>query len=371
MTEARPATTLLAGAWGGEREPPGRSGGERDWHLPAHVRQPAETRRRLAEQVGVGANAIVAATFWTSRPALARYGEARRAREWTELAVRLAREAVEEAGRDVLVCGSILPVSEDFEAHAGTLADAGVDVLLVEQMGTLAEARAANLAAAATGLPVWSGAQLGGGEWLGEWAEAVEPAAPERLLVYGSARDAARSLEELGRMTTRALGACLTEPAGAEDAALLLERGATVLGLASGATPEALRTLRQAIDARLEADRTSAEDDRREWLTWVERAAAWAPGGLALWLGHEPDHPLPAGFDWTMAPAEDAGRLPQHHFRLIVVGPSNGQPAGEHLLRLLEEGGVLLGALGAAAADSPGRILDRSDDPPLTILRRE
>ena len=369
MTDARPRVVLFAGAWGGEREPPIRGGGETGWHLPAHVREPVGARRRLAEQVRAGADAIVAATYWTSRPALARYGEARRAREWTELAVRLAREAVEEAARDVLVCGSILPLAENFEAHAGTLADAGVDVLVVEQMSGLAEARAATLAAAATGLPVWSGARLDTAEWLGEWAEAVEPAEPERLLIYGSASDALRGVEELGRLTTRALGACLTSPPSAAEATSLLERGVTVLGLASGATPEALVPLRQAIDARLEAEAEAAAAKLEAWQSWLERAAALAPGGAALWLGREPDHPLPAGFAWTIAPADDAGRLPEEHYRLLVVPPGE-EPADRRLARWLDAGGVLL-APPDVSAEARVRIIDRSDDPPLVILRRE
>ena len=176
-------------------------------------------------------------------------------------------------------------------------------------------------------------------------------------------------MEELDRLTTRALGACLTSPPSSEEATSLLERGASLLGLASGATPEALGPLRQTIDARLEAEAEAAAAELGTWQSWLERAAALAPGGAALWLGREPDHPLPAGFAWTIAPPDDAGRLPEEHYRLLVLPPGE-EPADRRLARWLDAGGVLL-TPPDISAEGPVRIIDRSDDPPLVILRRE
>lgn len=378
---ALPPYLLLAGAWGDEREPPARAGGGFGWHLPQHIREPAETRRRLAEQVRAGADAITAPTFRTSRRALAPVGESRRAGEWTAAAVTLAREAAQEAGRAVLVCGSLSPVGRApdneadlnaFEAHAGSMAEAGVDVILVELMPSAAAGRAATHAAAATGLPVWSGAALESGEWLGEWAEAVEPAEPHRLLLYAEPAAARLGLEELARLTSRPLGACLPAPVGHDDMTALLERGAGVLGLVSSATAEVLRPMREAIDAQLAVEAAAAGESVGEWQAWLERAAGWAPGGPALWLGDEPKVKLPPGFAWTVAPAQDAGRLPEDHFRLVVVDPARADAAPPSLNRLVQVGGILLGPVAAGEAAEVGALtLDRSLDLDLVILRRD
>ena len=86
-------------------------------------------------------------------------------------AVDLARAAREEAGRgEVAIAGVMSPLEHCFRpdlaaadeqaraAHAEIaqlLARAGVDLLLLESMNTLGEARVALAAAADTGLPVW------------------------------------------------------------------------------------------------------------------------------------------------------------------------------------------------------------------------
>jgi S-methylmethionine-dependent homocysteine/selenocysteine methylase len=86
-------------------------------------------------------------------------------------AVQLARAAREAAGRpEVPIAGVMSPLEHCFRPDlapsyeqalpehteiAGLLAGAGVDLLLLESMNTVDEARAAAMAARATGLPVW------------------------------------------------------------------------------------------------------------------------------------------------------------------------------------------------------------------------
>ena len=86
-------------------------------------------------------------------------------------AVDLARAARQQAGRDnVAIAGVMSPLEHCFRPDlavsddqaraehaeiAHLLAQAGVDLLLLESMNTLAEARVAVAAARATGLPVW------------------------------------------------------------------------------------------------------------------------------------------------------------------------------------------------------------------------
>ena len=97
--------------------------------------------------IEAGAELIVTATFGSSRPRLARAHAGDRAEEVNAVAVKLAREAREISGRDVLVAGSIGPLAGVFdldepegrasipEAHAEqavTLAGRGADLLILE-----------------------------------------------------------------------------------------------------------------------------------------------------------------------------------------------------------------------------------------------
>ena len=86
---------LLAGSVGPERVQARMDPDEPRWFEPLHVRDEAAARTRIAEQVAVGADAVVAPTWLTHRRALLPLGETRRARDWTAAAVRVARDGVE------------------------------------------------------------------------------------------------------------------------------------------------------------------------------------------------------------------------------------------------------------------------------------
>lgn len=118
-----------------------------------------------AAYLAAGAQIIETNTFGANRVKLAAYGLAAKVREINAAGVRLAREA---AGGRALVAASIGPTGRLFapwgdltfeEAYAvfaeqaEACAAAGADVLWIETMGELAEARAALLAARETGLP--------------------------------------------------------------------------------------------------------------------------------------------------------------------------------------------------------------------------
>src|SRR5512146_1125855 len=139
---------VLDSAMGSELE---RRGLELDvplWSARALVEAPDLVAAIHRENVDAGADVLTANTFRTTRTALDESGNADRAEELTRFAARLAREAVGPAKRPVLVAGSVAPlfdcyrpdlVPEDVrpleEAHAelaGTLASAGVDLLLLE-----------------------------------------------------------------------------------------------------------------------------------------------------------------------------------------------------------------------------------------------
>lgn len=119
-----------------------------------------------AAYLAAGAKIIETNTFGANRVKLGAYGLAAKVREINTAAVRLARETAR--GR-ALVAASIGPTGRLFapwgdltfaEAYsvfaeqAQACAAAGADVLWIETMGELAEARAALLAARETGLPV-------------------------------------------------------------------------------------------------------------------------------------------------------------------------------------------------------------------------
>ena len=119
-------------------------------------------------------------------------------------AVRAARAAREKSGRRAAIAGVLSPLEHCFrpdlapafetarpehEEKARVLAEEGVDLLFLESMNTIEEARAALIAARATGLPVWASFVLGpeleilSNEKLGDGIAAALAAGAEAVLV--------------------------------------------------------------------------------------------------------------------------------------------------------------------------------------------
>jgi len=153
---------LLDAALGTELSRRGAPSAPPLWSARAVLERPDLVLAVHRENLEAGAEVLTAGTFRT-QPAF--LGDA--AREATRCAVALAREAA-GARPGVLVAGSVAPVADcwrpdlvpaDAEIdrlhalHAGALADAGADLLLLETFGTAREWRAAARAAGATGLP--------------------------------------------------------------------------------------------------------------------------------------------------------------------------------------------------------------------------
>ncbi len=176
------------------------------WSARALLQSPAVVRAIHAEHAAAGAEVLTANTFRTNLRTLERCGLAQRHQELTSMAVGLARDAARHSGapHDVFVAGSMAPVEDCYEPErvpaqgelerehsrmARTLAEAGCDILLIETMNTLREARAALAAGIGTGLPCWvsfvvgPGARLLSGEELAAAAAEVARQGAAAVLV--------------------------------------------------------------------------------------------------------------------------------------------------------------------------------------------
>jgi len=171
---------VLDGATGDEIA---RLGGQMDevaWCAVANQTDPEIVCHVHEQYIRAGSDVITTNTFATARHVLAGAGLAEQTVALTRRAVELAREARERvaAERPIAIAGSVsctlawepgtvnpdpryLPTPEQESASyrevTETLAEGGVDLLILEMMLDLERAPLAIEAAVATGLPVWVG----------------------------------------------------------------------------------------------------------------------------------------------------------------------------------------------------------------------
>ncbi len=139
------------------------------WSARALLQAPEVLHAIHADYIAAGADIITTNTFRTHRRTLARAGLGERTRELTQLAVKIARAAAQQADRKIFVAGSLSPLEDCYSPQlvppngelwiehaemARDLAQAGCDLLLVETMNTIREAVIAVRCASVTGLPV-------------------------------------------------------------------------------------------------------------------------------------------------------------------------------------------------------------------------
>ena len=150
-----------------------RGGSLGAWAAMANVELPDVVRAIHADFIAAGADIISANTFACSDLHLAAHGIHGREEELNRAAAALALEARERAGpeRPLLVAGcmttvsyrgpegEVAPAEEDWAlaSQARILADAGVDMLIVEMLSHVDRANVELAAAATAGLPVWAG----------------------------------------------------------------------------------------------------------------------------------------------------------------------------------------------------------------------
>jgi S-methylmethionine-dependent homocysteine/selenocysteine methylase len=202
------------------------------WSAQALLNAPDVVRELHLDYIKAGADVIKTNTFRTNRRTLAKVGLTDKDAELTKLAVRLAREAVEQAnaGRDVFIGGCQAPLEDCYEPSlvptddavvldehrrwSSTLADGGVDFIFLETFNTVREARLALQAAHETALPAVvsfvcdAQTRLLSGEPLAQAVAAVEPLKPFAILVNCMQPvDITPALKELHKLTTLPIGA--------------------------------------------------------------------------------------------------------------------------------------------------------------------
>ncbi len=152
---------VLDGAMGTELERRGVPTPLPSWSALANATHSDVVLDVHREYVSAGADIVTANTFRTNRRAMRNAGREDDARGLTRLAVSLAKNAAKERS-GVMVAGSIAPVEDcwrpdlvpddgaliaEHEELSTWLIEDGVDILLIETMNTLREAKAALAAA--------------------------------------------------------------------------------------------------------------------------------------------------------------------------------------------------------------------------------
>ncbi|MGA9118520.1 MAG: homocysteine S-methyltransferase family protein [Bacteroidota bacterium] len=277
---------ILDGAIGTELARRGANTNLPLWSANALVDDPGLVRTLHEEYIAAGADLITANTFRTTPRTFRRAGLPDRSAELTQLAVALANEARNAfPGRTVKIAGSMGPLEDCYHPervppddalaaehalHAQRLAEAGVDMLLLETMGTSREAEAACKAAVSTGVPTIvsflcdAGGNLYDGKPLEEAVRRVEPYHPYALSINCmSPRIIDRAVERLRKAASLPFGVyanvgmpgeereatmqCDVEPEEyAAFAGRWIDLGAIFVGGCCGTTPEYVRRIRDA-----------------------------------------------------------------------------------------------------------------------------
>lgn len=156
------------------------------WSATANLDAPEIVRQVHESYLRLGVDAITSNNFWTSPSKMAEAGMDDRWREAATAAGRIALQARDAVRPEAYVAGGIAPpiwsessaraaersgvapwrrlpprpdaeLGRELGEHAQLLADLGVDLILVEYVGAVADCVTAVDACSATGLPVWLG----------------------------------------------------------------------------------------------------------------------------------------------------------------------------------------------------------------------
>jgi S-methylmethionine-dependent homocysteine/selenocysteine methylase len=260
------------------------------WSALGLIERPDIVREIHRDYAEAGAEILTTNTFRTTRRTMTHAGrDPNEVADLNALAVRLAREGAADAGRDVLVAGSIAPLEDcyspelspdpeiayaEHREQATLLAEAGADFLMIETMPLISEAEAAVRAALETGLEVTVGFVLGedgrilSGETLDDAVEALGRYPVATFFVNCSAPLViSNGVRALCALTDRPVGGYANLGAveetvgwsadqsftGEQYAAIAqswLDAGARIVGGCCGTRPEHIAALRTVLDAK-------------------------------------------------------------------------------------------------------------------------
>jgi S-methylmethionine-dependent homocysteine/selenocysteine methylase len=199
------------------------------WSATANLDAPEVVRRVHEDYLRLGVDVITSNNFWTSRPKLAEVGLGDRWEEIARTAGRIALAARDAVNPEAYVAGGIAPpiwtegaqraaerhgagawradreprpqeeLHRELAAQARLLADLGVDLILAEYVGPIADCVTAVEACAAAGRPVFLG---------------VRHVTTDGTMQYGeSFEELARALRLRGRPVEAVLLMCSDPPA--------------------------------------------------------------------------------------------------------------------------------------------------------------
>ena len=297
MLAAMNTMTLLDGGMGQELARRSVSPPTPLWSSQVLLDEPDLVGALHREYIEAGADVVTLASYTATPERLERHGVGERFASLQAAAVDAARHARDAAGRaDVRVAGSLPPLVGSYRPdtmpeHEAALRSyrrivecqaPGVDLLLCETMGSIAEARAATTAALESGLPVWvaltvnddGSGRLRSGESLADARAALEPLGIAALLLncstpeaidaawphlagtpvpigaYANAFTSVAALAPGGTVDVLEARTDLGPDAYADRAERWVEGGATIVGGCCETTPAHVR----ALAARLRPD---------------------------------------------------------------------------------------------------------------------
>jgi S-methylmethionine-dependent homocysteine/selenocysteine methylase len=272
-------TLVLDGGTGSELRRRGMPLDSATWSGLAPLTHYELLRAIHADYVAAGADVLTTSTFATTRFVLDAAGHEDDFAAVNARAVAAVREAREASTRDVAIAGSISCLPPRFDMHAypdektesaaylelaETLAEAGVDLLLLEMMQETRHAPLACAAIRAVGLPVWLGisCRIGAGGMLVGFdfplvpvtatLDALLPFAPDAFTVMHSPLNAVEpALRALRDRWSGHVGVypevdAASSPAPGDLAAQArnwIAAGAQIVGGCCGTTPEHIRAI--------------------------------------------------------------------------------------------------------------------------------